>query len=68
MTIVRSQVALQLLTVSMYWGEDKNFTKTIKEATYIWVNGPIFNENICKNHLSHIWNEILFNNPQLKLK
>ena len=43
--------------------EVQNITRTIKEATY-----PSLNKNIGKYHLPHIWDEILFNTPELKLK
>ena len=42
--------------------------RTIKEALYIRVNNPSLNKNIGKYHLPHIWNEVLFNTSELKLK
>ena len=40
---------------------------TIKEALYIRVNNPSLNRNIGKYHLSHIWDEVLFNTSELKM-
>ena len=40
----------------------------IKEAIYIRVNNPSLNRNIGKYHLPHIWDEVLINIPELKLK
>ena len=48
--------------------EEQNLMRTIKEALYIRVNNASFNRNIGKYHLPHIWNEVLFNTPELKLK
>ena len=42
--------------------------RTIKEALYIRVNDPSLNRNIDKYHLPHIWDEVLFNISELKLK
>ena len=41
---------------------------TIKEALYIRVNSPSLNKNIGKYHLPHIWDEVLCNSTELKLK
>ena len=41
--------------------ESHNLTRTIKEAMYIRVTYPSFNHNIGKYHLSHIYDEVLFN-------
>ena len=35
---------------------------------FIRVNNPSLNKNIGKYHLPHIWDEVLFNIPELKLK
>ena len=35
---------------------------------YIRVNNPSLNRNIGKYHLPHIWDKVLFNIPELKLK
>ena len=48
--------------------EDQNLMRTIKEALYIRVNDPSLNRNIGKYHLPHVWDEVLFNIPELKLK
>ena len=48
--------------------EDQNLTRTIKEALYIRVNSPSLNKNIGKYHLPHIWDEVLCNSTELKLK
>ena len=48
--------------------EDQNLMRTIKEALYIRVNDPSLNRNIGKYHLPHIWDEVLLNISELKLK
>ena len=48
--------------------EDQNLMRTIKEALYIRVNDPSMNRNIGKYHLPHIWDEVLLNISELKLK
>ena len=48
--------------------EDQNLCRWIKEALYIRVNNPSLNKNIGKYHLPHIWDEVLHNTPELKLK
>ena len=48
--------------------EDQNLSRAIKEALYIRVNNPSLNRNIGKFHLPHIWDEVLFNTSELKLK
>ena len=48
--------------------EDQNLIGAIKEAIYIRVNNPSLNRNIGKYHLPHIWDEVLNNIPELKLK
>ena len=48
--------------------EGQNLMRTIKETLYIRVNNPSLNRNIGKYHLPHIWNDILFNTSELKLK
>ena len=48
--------------------EDQNLIRAIKEAIYIRVNSPSLNRNIGKYHLPHILDEVLLNNPELKLK
>ena len=48
--------------------EGQNLIRAIKEAIYNRVNNPSLNRNIGKYHLPHIWDEILLNNSELKLK
>ena len=48
--------------------ESQNLVRTIKEALYIRVNDPSLNRNIGKYHLPHIWDEVLHNISELKLK
>ena len=48
--------------------EDQNLSRTIKEALCIRVNNPSLNKNIGKYHLPHIWDEVLNNTSELKLK
>ena len=48
--------------------EDLNLVRTIKEALYIIVNDPSLNRNVGKYHLPHVWDEVLFNTSELKLK
>ena len=48
--------------------EDQNLIRAIKEAIYMRVNSPSLNKNIGKYHLPHIWDEVLLNSSELKLK
>ena len=48
--------------------EDQNLSRAIKEALFIRVNNPSLNRNIGKYHLPHIWDEVLLNTLELKLK
>ena len=48
--------------------EGQNLLRTITEALYIRVNNPSLNKNIGKYHLPHIWDEVLHNISELKLK
>ena len=48
--------------------EDLNQIRTIKEALYIRVNDPSLNRNVGKCHLPHVWDEVLVNTSELKLK
>ena len=48
--------------------EDQNLMRTIKEALYIRVKNPSLNRNIGKYHLPNIWDEVLLNILELKLK
>ena len=47
---------------------DQNLSRAIKEALYIRVNNPSLNRTIGKYHLPHIWDEVLLNTSELKLK
>ena len=53
---------------SIVWREDQNLMRLIKEAIYIRLNSPSLNKNIGKYHLPHIWDEVLNNITELKLK
>ena len=48
--------------------EEQNLSRLIKESMFIRVNSPSLNKNIGKYHLPHIWDEVLVNNKELKLK
>ena len=48
--------------------EDQNLCRWIKEALYIRVNNPSLNKNIGKYNLPHIWDVVLHNTSELKLK
>ena len=48
--------------------EEQNLMRTIKEALYIRLNNPSLNRNIGKYHLPHIWDEVLLNTSELKIK
>ena len=48
--------------------EDLNQIRTIKEALYIRVNDPSLKRNVGKYHLPHVWDEVLVNTSELKLK
>ena len=59
---------VSLENFSIVGREEQNLMRTIKEALYIWVNNPSLNRNIGIYHLLHIWDEVLFNTSELKLK
>ena len=49
--------------------EDQKLRRAIKVALYINLyNNPSLNRNVGKYHLPHIWDEVLFNIPELILK
>ena len=48
--------------------EEQTLSRLIKESMYIRVNGPSLNKNIGKYHLPHMWDEVLNNSRELKLK
>ena len=51
---------------SIVGSEEQNLITTMKEALYIRANNPSLNR--IKYHLSHIWDEVLFNTSECKLK
>ena len=65
---IRSGHKVNIDNFSIVGREDQNLTRTIKEALYIRVNNPSLNKNIGKYLLPHIWDEVLFNSPELKLE
>ena len=48
--------------------EYQNLMREIKKVVYIRVTGISLNKNIGKYHLPHIWEVVLFNISDLKLK
>ena len=48
--------------------EEHNLSRLIKESMYNRVNGPFLKKNIGKFHLPHLWDEVLNNSRELKLK
>ena len=48
--------------------EDQSLIRTIKEVIYIRVNSPSLNKNIGKYHLPDMWDEVLLNISEHKLK
>ena len=58
---------IKLENFSIVGKEDQNLMRAIKEAMYITANDPSLNRNVCKYHLAHIWDEVLFNIPELKI-
>ena len=48
--------------------EDQKLTRNIIEAICIRVNNQSLNMNNCKYHIPHVWDEVMFNTPKLKLK
>ena len=69
MTIVTSLVIPpHLTTFNIVGREEHSLSRLIKESMYIRVNNPSLNKNIGKYHLPHIWDEVLVNNAELKLK
>ena len=48
--------------------EEQSLSRLIKESMHIRVNGPSLNKNIGKYHLPHMWDEVLNNSRELKLK
>ena len=58
---------IKLENFSIVGKEDQNLKRAIKEAMYIRTNDPSLNRNVGKYHLPHIWDEVLFDIPELKL-
>ena len=50
------------------WAITEQFHEYLYDNMYIRVNNPLLNKNIGKYHLPHIWDEVLVNNTELKLK
>ena len=48
--------------------ENQNIKRAITENLFIRVNNPSLNRSVGKYHLSHIWDEVVFNIPKLKIK
>ena len=48
--------------------EEQNLSRLIKVSVFIRVNNPSLNRNTGKCHLPHIWDEVLINNIELRLK
>ena len=69
MTLLTSLVTIPPLTTSALWRrEDQHLIRDIKEAIYIRVNNLSLDKNIGKYHLTHIWDEVLLNISELKVK
>ena len=60
--------SITLNNFSIVGREEQNLSGLIKESMFIRVNNPSLNKNIGKYHLPHIWDEVLINNIELKLK
>ena len=58
----------KLENLSIVGRGDQNLIRLMKEAIYIRVNNPSLNKNISKYHLPNIWDEVLFNISELKIK
>ena len=48
--------------------KDQNLMRFIQESIYIRVNNPSPNKNVGKYNLLHVWDEVLFNSSELKIK
>ena len=59
---------MSLENVSIVGREDQSIARAIKEPILIRVNDPPLNGNIGKYKLPHIWDEVLVESPELKLK
>ena len=47
---------------------DLSLARTTKESIFIRVNQLRLDKNIEKYHLSHVWDHILYDIPELKFK
>ena len=47
---------------------DLSLARTTKESIFIRVNQLRLDKNIEKYHLSHVWDRILYDIPELKFK
>ena len=54
--------------ISIVGREGQNLARLIKEAIFIRVNDPSLYRNIGKYQLPHIWDELLMNSPECRLK
>ena len=59
---------ISINSFSIVGREDHNLARSIKETILMRVNDPSLNRNIGKYQLSHIWDEVLMNSPELRLK
>ena len=59
---------ITIINFTIVGREDLNLMRTIKEVLYIRVNDPSLNRNVGKYHLPHVWDEVLLNTSELKLK
>ena len=60
--------SITLDNFSIVGREEQNLIRLIKEGIFIRVNNPSLNKNIGKYHLPHIWDEVLNDITELKLK
>ena len=58
---------IKLENFSIVGKEDQNLKRAIKEAMYIRANDPSLHRNVGKYHLPYIWDEVLFDIPELKI-
>ena len=59
---------ITLESFSIVEREDQSLSRWIREALFIRVNNPSLNKNIGKYRMPHIWDEVLLNTSELKLK
>ena len=70
MTIVSNTTghSTNINNFSIVGRDEQNLSRLIKESMFIRVNNPSLNKNIGKYHLPHVWDEVLINKTELKLK